>query len=75
MNKKEAEKTAKEIADKTSRKVIAIQTDITKPNQIKAMVKKVVNNLGGLDVAFNNVGTDINVLARRNVLRGLVKSC
>ena len=43
----EAKKTAKELAEKTGRKVIAIQTDCKE--QVDAMVEEVVKELGGLD--------------------------
>ena len=45
----EAKKTAKELAEKTGRKVIAIQTDCTDKEQVDAMVEEVVKELGGLD--------------------------
>ena len=56
----EAEKTAKELADKTGRKVIAVKTDVTEPEQVDAMVEKVVSELGGLEAAFCNAGICIN---------------
>ena len=59
----EAVKTAKELADKTGRKVIAIETDCTVPEQVDAMVAKVVEELGGLDFCHNNAGICINVPA------------
>lgn len=43
----EAKKTAKELAEKTGRKVIAIQTDCTDKEQVD--VEEVVKELGGLD--------------------------
>ena len=45
----EAKKTAKVLAEKTGRKVIAIQTDCTDKEQVDAMVEEVVKELGGLD--------------------------
>ena len=42
----EAKKTAKELAEKTGRKVIAIQTDCTDKEQVDAMVEEVVKELG-----------------------------
>ena len=45
----EAEKTAAELAEKTGRKIIAIRTDCTDPEQVDAMVAQVVQDLGGLD--------------------------
>ena len=59
----EAKKTAKELAEKTGRKVIAIQTDCTNKEQVDAMVKQVVEELGGLDFCHNNAGICINAPA------------
>lgn len=59
----EAEKTAAELAEKTGRKVIAIQTDCTDPEQVDAMVAQVVQDLGGLDFCHNNAGICINAPA------------
>lgn len=59
----EAKKTAKELAEKTGRKVIAIQTDCTDKEQVDAMVKQVVEELGGLDFCHNNAGICINAPA------------
>ena len=52
----EAKKTATDIAKQTGVKTIAIQTDVTKPEQVTAMVDQVVDELGKLDVAFCNAG-------------------
>ena len=59
----EAKKTAKELAEKTGRKVIAIQTDCTDKEQVDAMVKQVVEEFGGLDFCHNNAGICINAPA------------
>ena len=50
----EAKKTAKELAEKTGRKVIAIQTDCTDKEQVDAMVKQVVEELGGLEMCIRD---------------------
>ena len=50
----EAKKTAAELAEKTGRKVIAIQTDCTNKEQVDEMVETVVKELGGLDFCHNN---------------------
>ena len=63
INESEAKDTAKEIADHTGQKVIAVKTDVTKPDQVKEMIKKVTSSLGGLNIAFNNAGMGINVPA------------
>ena len=59
----EAEKTAAELAEKTGRKVIAIRTDCTDPEQVDVMVEQVVRELGGLDFCHNNAGICINAPA------------
>ena len=59
----EAEKTAAELAEKTGRKIIAIRTDCTDPEQVDAMVAQVVQDLGGLDFCHNNAGICINAPA------------
>jgi len=63
INGEEAESTAKEIADATGQKVIAVKTDVTDPEQVTQMVDTVVSELGGLDAAFNNAGICINIPA------------
>ena len=55
-----AEKTAQEIAQKTGRKTIAIKTDCTKPEEVDAMIDKVVSELGGLNACHCNAGICIN---------------
>ncbi len=59
----EAEKTAKEIAEATGRKVIAIRCDVTKEDQVKAMVDEVADRLGSLDFCHANAGICINAPA------------
>ena len=59
----EAEKTAKEIAEATGRKVIAIKCDVTSEADVQAMVDKVVAELGGLDFCHANAGICINEAA------------
>ncbi|MGO5051694.1 SDR family oxidoreductase [Lachnospiraceae bacterium LCP25S3_G4] len=59
----EAKKTAKELEEANGVKVIAIQTDVTVPEQVDAMVKEVVDTFGKLDSAFCNAGICINVPA------------
>ena len=58
-----AQKTAAEIAQSTGRKVIAVACDCTVPEQVDAMVKTVVDELGGLDFCHNNAGICINAPA------------
>ena len=59
----EAVKTAGEIAAATGRKVIAVKCDCTDKEQVEAMVRTVVEELGGLDFCHNNAGICINAPA------------
>ena len=63
INEEKAKATAAEIAQATGQKVIAVKTDVTDPEEVEAMVKTVVAQLGGLDAAFNNAGMCLNVPA------------
>lgn len=58
-----AQQTAKEIAELTGQKVIAIQCDVTDEAQVRAMVDQVVGQLGGLDFCHANAGICINAPA------------
>ena len=55
--------TAKEIAEATGRKTIAIKCDVTDEAQVQAMVDEVVEKLGGLDFCHANAGIAINAPA------------
>jgi NAD(P)-dependent dehydrogenase (short-subunit alcohol dehydrogenase family) len=57
----EAEKTAGEIARDTGVKTIAIQTDVTKPNEVDGMMETIIQTFGKLDAAFCNAGICVNV--------------
>ena len=59
----EAKKTAEEIAQANGVQAIAIQTDVTNPEEVDAMVAEVVATFGKLDAAFCNAGICINVAA------------
>ena len=59
----EAQKTAKELEEKTGRTIIAIKTDCTNKEEVDAMVDLVVQELGGLDFCHNNAGICINAPA------------
>lgn len=63
INEEKAKATADEIAQATGQKVIAVKTDVTDPEEVEAMVNTVVDQLGGLDAAFNNAGICLNVPA------------
>jgi NAD(P)-dependent dehydrogenase (short-subunit alcohol dehydrogenase family) len=51
----EAEETA-EVIRKTGRRAAAIAADISKPDEIHAMVDTAINAFGGIDVLVNNAG-------------------
>ncbi|HIS26583.1 MAG TPA: SDR family oxidoreductase [Candidatus Pullilachnospira intestinigallinarum] len=63
MDLAEAQKTAGELAQSTGRKVIAVQTDVTDPDQVQRMMDTVIRELGGLEAAFCNAGICLNVPA------------
>ena len=58
-----AQAVAKEIAEATGSKTIAIQCDVTDQEQVEAMVAKVVDTYGKLDACYNNAGIALNVPA------------
>ena len=55
--------TAKEIAEATGRKVIALKCDVTDEADVTKMVNDVVEQLGGLDFCHANAGICINAPA------------
>lgn len=59
----EAEKTAEVIEKKTGKKVIAVQADVTKPEDVEGMMKRIMEEFGHLDAAFCNAGICMNVPA------------
>ena len=56
-----AVQTAKDIADATGRKTIALKCDIADADEVKMTVKKVVDTFGRLDIAVNNAGISIPI--------------
>ena len=58
-----AERTAREIAEATGRRVIAIRCDVTSEEDVQKMVETVVAELGGLDFCHANAGICINAPA------------
>jgi NAD(P)-dependent dehydrogenase (short-subunit alcohol dehydrogenase family) len=56
-----AEQTAKEIAEATGRKTIAIQCDIADSEAVRAMIQKFMDAFGRLDIAVNNAGISIPI--------------
>lgn len=59
----EAKKTAAEIEENNGVKSIAVQADVTIPEDVNAMTEKVVQAFGRIDVAFCNAGICINAPA------------
>ena len=50
-NKSDAEAVAKEMKDP-----LVIECDVTKPEQVEAMMKQIATRFGGLDILVNNSG-------------------
>jgi sorbose reductase len=51
-----AVKTAKEISEKTNTNSIAIDCDVSNPDDVKKMSDTILKEYGTLDIAFNNAG-------------------
>lgn len=58
-----AEETAREIAEQTGVKTIAVKTDVTSPEEVDAMIRTVLDAFERIDVAFCNAGICINAPA------------
>lgn len=52
----EAQAAADEITKLTGGKTIAIAADISKPSDVDAMIKTILDEFGTIDIAFNNAG-------------------
>jgi len=61
VNEKEVQTAAEELADKGFT-TLAIRCDVSKDDEVEAMVKQTVKTFGRLDAAYNNAGIQ-NVLA------------
>ncbi len=59
----EAAKAAGEIEKNTGVKAIAIQADVTKPEEVDAMIRRIMEEFGHLDAAFCNAGICMNIPA------------
>lgn len=59
----ESAKTAGEIEKNTGVKAIAIQADVTKPEEVDAMIRRIMEEFGHLDAAFCNAGICMNIPA------------
>ena len=60
-NKKSLQKTLFEIRE-LSPKSIGLVIDITKKNQPKILVKKIIKKFSSLDIVVNNVGDTLNIM-------------
>lgn len=56
-----AVQTAKDIAEATGRKTIAVKCDISNADEVKAMIRKFMDAFGRLDIAVNNAGISIPI--------------
>lgn len=59
----EAAKTAAELAEQNGIKTIAVKTDVTKPDEVNAMIDTILEAFGRIDVAFCNAGICMNIPA------------
>ncbi len=55
-NRQQLEQTARDIRDKTGSKVLAVPTDVTKPDDLAAIVEATVREFGRVDILVNNAG-------------------
>jgi NAD(P)-dependent dehydrogenase (short-subunit alcohol dehydrogenase family) len=51
------ERTAEEIRSATGADVLAVQADVTRPDQVEAFVNQVIARFGRIDILVNNAGT------------------
>ncbi|MBE5102302.1 SDR family oxidoreductase [Priestia aryabhattai] len=58
-----AQKTAAELKEHHEVETIAIEADVTKPEDVDGMIEKILNVFGRIDVAFCNAGICMNVPA------------
>ncbi|WP_413377306.1 SDR family oxidoreductase [Alkalihalobacillus sp. 1P02AB] len=64
----EAKKTADEIQKINRVETMAIQTDVTNPNDVNEMIDQILTQFGKVDIAFNNAGICINTPASEMTL-------
>lgn len=55
----QAEAVAKEIAAKHGRRALGLQADVTQADQVKALVDRVTQEFGGVDILINNAGINV----------------
>ncbi|GMO53684.1 MAG: SDR family oxidoreductase [Termitinemataceae bacterium] len=63
-----AKEAAEKIACETGRKTIAVRSDVTKPSDVDAMIKVILDTFGRIDAAFCNAGICINIPAEEMTL-------
>ncbi len=62
-----AEETVKELRERGA-KAIAVKADVTRPEDVAAMMAAVLDAFGGLDIAFCNAGVCMNISAEEMTL-------
>ena len=62
LDDKQAQKAADKAKKLGAAKVVVMKTDVTKLDQVEAMVNKTVAEFGSVDVLINNVGWDVQQL-------------
>ena len=62
LDDKQAQKAADKAKKLGAAKVVVMKTDVTKLDQVEAMMKKTAEEFGSIDVLINNVGWDIQQL-------------
>ncbi|MFX1452887.1 MAG: SDR family NAD(P)-dependent oxidoreductase [Promethearchaeota archaeon] len=67
INEQLLEETAKKVAEKTGQKILPIVCDVSKSDQVEAMVKHAYQELDNIYVLFNNAG--IGVAYGKNICR------
>lgn len=59
--KVEAEAAAKDIAAKHGRRALGLRADVTQADQVKALVERATQELGGIDILINNAGINVRL--------------
>ena len=55
-NKDVLDATAEEIRNQTGTDVLAVPTDVSKPEQVETLISTVLSHFGGIDILVNNAG-------------------